>query len=235
MKSSKSVDFTKIKQTTDIVHVVESYGVKLAKAGKEYRGNCPFHEDTGSHLYVNREKGVFFCQVCGETGNVIQFVAKKEGISEKEAALKLCSQIPGVQRLSLPEGGKLREEEVKPVSSQPLVSDVERATLLKRVVSFYAKTLMQAREGFDYLKSRNLSDPTMLEVFQVGYCNGTLHKVLPRSGEIIEQLKAIGILDKSGREMFRGRVTVPIFDTAGNVTSIYARNVQACEAGERHR
>ena len=230
----KFPDFSQIKQTTDIVHVVESYGVKLTKAGKEYRGNCPFHEDTGSHLYVNREKGVCFCQVCGETGNVIQFVAKKEGINEKEAALKLCSQIPGVQRHSPSEGGKLKEE-TEPVFSQPLVSAVERATLLKRVVSFYAKTLMQARDGFDYLKSRNLSDPTMLEVFQVGYCNGTLNKVLPRSGEMIEQLKAIGILDKSGREILRGRVTVPIFDVHGNVSSLYGRKVGACDSGERHR
>ena len=45
---------------------------------------------------------------------------------------------------------------------------------MQRVVSFYAKTLHKDRAGLDYLKARKLDDPTMLEVFQVGYSNGTL-------------------------------------------------------------
>ena len=51
-------------------------------------------------------------------------------------------------------------------------------SLLQRVVSFYAKTLHKDRAGFDYLKGRKLDDAAMLDVFQVGYCNGTLHKAV---------------------------------------------------------
>jgi len=224
-----SVDFDQIKKTTDIVRVVESYGVTLKKGAKEFVGRCPFHEDNSGHLYVNREKGVFYCQKCGETGNVIQFVAKKEGISEKEAALKLCSQIPGVRR-----GVDVARSMIEVRRS--MVSEGERAKLLQRVVAFYVQTLHgKDRAGLDYLKSRKLDDPAMLEVFQVGYCNGTLHEALPKSGEIIEQLKAIGILDARGREMLRGRVTVPIFDANGNVVNLYARNIHPCEPEDRHR
>ena len=239
----KNPDFTEIKKTTDIVRVVESYGIKLKKGSKEFVGLCPFHKDgKDPNLYVNREKGVFFCQACGATGSVIDFVMRKDGLDKKEAGLKLCTQIPGIRRL---------DEGMKTSSSQPYVSEAdpsavvpitqrigtetERVKLLQRVIGFYMKTLHQDRAGLEYLKERNLSEPTMLEVFQVGYCNGTLHKALPEKGEIVDQLKAIGILDGKGKEVFAGRVTVPIFDTAGNVVGIYARNIHPCEPKDRHR
>jgi hypothetical protein len=75
------------------------------------------------------------------------------------------------------------------------------------------------------LKSRKLDAPAMLEVFQVGYCNGTLPGVLPKAGEIIDGLKTLGVLNPKGQELFRGCVTVPIFDTPGNVAGIYGRRI----------
>jgi DNA primase len=91
-------DFDHIKKTTDIVRVVESYGVALKKVGADHVGLCPFHEDKKPSLHVTQGKGLFHCPACGAAGNAIQFVAKKEGISDREAALKLCAAIPGVSR-----------------------------------------------------------------------------------------------------------------------------------------
>jgi len=221
----KNPDFNEIKKITDIVRVIESYGITLKKTGADdWSGLCPFQQEKTPSFHVSPAKGVFHCFGCHAKGNVIQFVAQKEGIAEKAAALKLLAQVPGVRRL-----------EEKSSSPQPSLSDGERAKLLQRVVSFYARTLSKDRAGLDYLKTRKLDDPTMLEVFQVGYCNGTLHQALPRTGEILEQLKLLGVLNKRGEEFFRGRVTVPIFDAAGNVCGIYGRKVQPCEASERHR
>ncbi|GEM_PF-6802144 len=66
----------------------------------DHVGLCPFHEDKTPSLRVTPGKGLFRCPVCGATGNVIQFVARKEGITDREAALKLCGSIPGVVRAS---------------------------------------------------------------------------------------------------------------------------------------
>lgn len=93
-------DFDAIKRTTDIVAVVESYGVGLKRAGQDFVGLCPFHEDKTPSLRVTPGKGLFRCPACGAAGNVIQFVAKKEGLTDREAALKLCAAIPGVVRAS---------------------------------------------------------------------------------------------------------------------------------------
>jgi DNA primase len=212
-------DFDQIKKATDIVRVVESYGIALKKVGADHVGLCPFHEDTKPSLRVTPGKGLFRCPACGAAGNVIQFVAKKEGLTDREAALKLCASIPGVMRGSeLPTAG-----EEKP--SLPAVDEPMRAKLLARVAGFYAKSLFKDRAGLDYLKARRLDDPAMLETFSVGYCNGTLRNALPKAGEIIGQLKAVGVLNERGNEVFYGRIVVPVFDATGNVVSLYGRRL----------
>jgi DNA primase catalytic core len=226
-------DFEQIKKSTDIVAVVESYGIALKKVGVDHVGLCPFHEDTKPSLRVTAGKGMFRCPACGAAGNVIQFVARKENLTEREAALKLCASIPGVQRgrelvRGLGRIGGARAETAgkeKPSSPAVEVDPATRAKLLARVADFYAKALHKDRAGLDYLKTRRLDDPGMLETFQVGYCNGTLRNALPKAGEIIGQLKAIGILNDRGTECFYGRVIVPILDAAGNVVSLYGRRL----------
>ena len=208
-------DFEQIKRTTDIVRVVESYGIVLKKSGVDYVGLCPFHEDATPSLRVTQEKGLFRCPSCGATGNVIQFVAKKESLTEREAALKLCGTIPGVTRAST----------LLPEPKEPELDAGTRARLLGRVVSFYAKILHKDRAGMEYLKSRRLDNPAMLEILQVGYCNGTMRNLLPKAGEIVEQLKTLGVLNDKGNECFYGRVVVPIFDVEGNVCGLYGRRL----------
>jgi DNA primase catalytic core len=218
------VDFERIKAATDIVAVVQSYGIRLKRAGQDYVGLCPFHEDSRPSLRVTPAKGLFRCPACHAAGNVIQFVAKKESLTEREAALKLCGSIPGVSR-----GNELASPPLKGIQ----VDDATRGRLLERVVGFYAKTLYNKdRAGLEYLKTRRLDDPGMLETFGVGYCNGTLRNALPKTGLIIEQLQALGILNDRGTECFYGRVVVPIWDAVGKVCGLYGRRIT--EGEPRH-
>lgn len=220
------VDFEQIKRTTDIVRVIESHGVALKKVGKDHVGLCPFHDDHNPSLRVTASKGLFRCPVCQATGNVIQFVAKKTGVSERDAAIQLMGTTPGV---------KLGSEIAPPPPKVPTPPTVQHsAALLQRVVQFYTKTLHKDRAGLDYLKGRKLDEPTLLEVFQVGYSNGTLPGILPKEGELRDGLKALGVLNARGQEHFFGCVTVPIHDGQGNVCGIYGRRVESA-AGDLPR
>jgi len=216
------VDFENIKQTTDLVRVVESYGIALKKVGKDHVGLCPFHDDHKPSLRVTNGKGLFRCPACGASGNVIQFVARKEGIGERAAALKLLSRVPGVTVAAVV-ARPANAARPATQAAAPQLSPGEAAKLLQRVAAFYARTLYKDRAGLDYLKGRKLDEPALLEIFQAGYSNGTLLNVLPQGGEIIDGLKALGVLNAKGREHFRGCVTVPIFDAAGTVAGIYGR------------
>jgi DNA primase len=210
------VDFGEVKRAVDVAAVVESYGVALRKEGGDYVGLCPFHDDRKPSLRVTQSKGLWRCMSCEAAGNAIQFVARKENISDKDAALRLLATLPGVQTAS--------RLEKKNEAAVPLPANVA-ADLLIRVAAFYHRTLVKDRAGLDYLASRNLADPSMLESFRVGYCNGTLKSALPKSGEVIEQLKALGILNARGNEVFYGRVVVPIQD-GETVVSLYGRKVE---------
>jgi DNA primase catalytic core len=215
------VDFESIKATTDIVSVIAGYGVQFKKAGRDYVALCPFHTEQTPSFHVTPEKGLFHCFGCEAKGNVIQFVAMKEGMGEREAAVKLLGTVPGVTHANrLP---------VKTGEPKKILKPGDAANLLQRVVSFYVKTLAKDPAGLDYLKGRKLAEATTLGTFQIGYSNGSLLKVLPRDEDILDGLKTLGVLKADGREHFEGCVTVPIFDDRGNVCGIYGRRVTNAE------
>ena len=70
--------------------------IELRRAGKEYVGLCPFHQDRRPSLYVNEAKQVFLCRSCGEHGDVITFIMKLDGLSFPKAkrALGMGSDFP---------------------------------------------------------------------------------------------------------------------------------------------
>lgn len=217
------VDFEAIKAATDIVSVMAGYGVQFKKAGRDYVALCPFHTEQTPSFHVTPEKGLFHCFGCEAKGNVIQFVAMKEGIGEREAAVKLLATVPGVtQGTALPKKSKSAEP-------KKILKPGEAANLLQRVVNFYVKTLARDRAGLDYLKGRKLAEAVTLGTFQIGYSNGSLLKVLPRDEDILDGLKTLGVLKADGREHFEGCVTVPIFDEQSNVCGIYGRRVNGAE------
>jgi DNA primase catalytic core len=219
-----NIDFAAIKAAADLVEIIQAHGVFLKKEGRDYVGLCPFHDDKTPSLRVTPGKGLWRCMSCEAAGNVIQFVARKNGIAEKEAALRILGSLPGVQTAS-----ELEKKTPKPPSPAVTAAAVPAkvaADLLARVAGFYARTLHKDRAGLDYLTARKLAEPAMLEAFRLGYCNGTLKTALPQVGEVVTQLQALGVLNAKGNEVFYGRVTVPILDTAGAVVGLYGRKVE---------
>jgi len=84
------VDFKRVKGSVTFEQVLAHYGISLKPAkGDELLGLCPFHEDTKPSFRVNTKKRVFHCFGCDAKGNVLDFVARKEGVSIRKAALLL--------------------------------------------------------------------------------------------------------------------------------------------------
>ncbi len=76
------------KEAHDIVDVINRY-TKLRKAGKEYIGKCPFHQDNHPSLQVSQQKQVFYCFSCHRKGDVINFIMQIEDLDTKRACLFL--------------------------------------------------------------------------------------------------------------------------------------------------
>ncbi len=210
-----ALDLARLKQSVDLVAVVQARGVKLAKQGKDYVGLCPFHTEKTPSFHVTPGKNLFNCPGCRTGGSVIDFIMRKDGLTKSAAIAWLKENSGGVFARSTP----------APAAPARVLKPEDAEALLQRVVNFYTRTLRKDEAGMSYLNKRNLSGPTLLEVFRVGYANGTLHRALPKSGELIRGLKALGVLTAKGHELFRGCVTVPIFDSAGHVAGIYGRRI----------
>ena len=72
--------YNELLKQADVVDVVSRY-IDVTKHGKSFRALCPFHNDKNPSLMISKEKQIFKCFVCGEGGNVLNFVQKYEKIS----------------------------------------------------------------------------------------------------------------------------------------------------------
>jgi DNA primase catalytic core len=211
-------DLSRLKQSIDLVAVVQSRGIKLVKQGKDFVGLCPFHKEKTPSFHVTPSKNLFNCLGCHVGGSVIDFIMRKDGLTKSEAVAWLKEN----------SGATFTRPAVVPAAPARILKPEDAEALLQRVVKFYVRTLRKDPAGMGYLNRRNLSGTT-LEFFQVGYSNGSLLRALPKSGDLIRNLKTLGVLNAKGQEHFRGCVTVPIFDVTGKATGIYGRRVTDAE------
>ena len=78
-------------EKTDIVELVSEF-VKLEKAGNNYRGLCPFHNEKTPSFMVSPTKKIAKCMGCGAGGNPISFLMKIKNISYNEALKELADR-----------------------------------------------------------------------------------------------------------------------------------------------
>ena len=67
----------KVRSSVDIVSLI-SESVPLKKAGRKYRGLCPFHNEKTPSFYVDETKQLFYCFGCGAGGDTFKFVMMRE-------------------------------------------------------------------------------------------------------------------------------------------------------------
>lgn len=80
-----------VRESNDIVDVIGGY-LPLVQKGKNYFCVCPFHDDHSPSMSISKEKQIYKCFVCGETGNVITFVKDYLSISFLEAVEVLAKR-----------------------------------------------------------------------------------------------------------------------------------------------
>src|SRR4030042_1534182 len=83
-----------VASAADIVQVISGY-IDLKKAGKDYRGLCPFHGEKDPSFYVSPQKGIFHCFGCAAGGSVFNFIMRMENLSFVES-VQLLAQSYGI-------------------------------------------------------------------------------------------------------------------------------------------
>jgi len=226
----------RVRQAHDLVEVVRSHGVKLARKGRNWVGLCPFHEDHEPSLVVNPSRQLWncfgACKAKGKSGgDVFAFVAKAEGVTFVEALKRLGYEepvAPGASRRAPRAAAPERSPEIvrskpspPPETRSPAAPN--RAALLGRVAAHYHRVFRERPEGQEYLERRGLTDAAMLAAFQVGYADGTLRETL--TSDLTAALKELGILNARGRELLAGCVVFPLSLPDAGVVGLYGRHV----------
>src|SRR5216684_508173 len=220
------------------IDVVEEIGlvVALQKAGKSYRGHCPFHNERTPSFHVFAESQTWRCFGCNEGGDVFTFVEKQQGLDFREA-LHYLAEKAGV---SVEERGGSRdpeEERERNAAKEQLRKMNEDAML------WYHQVLLRARDASDaraYLQSRGVTSESVI-AFSLGYApdqwDGLSHYLSGRGyteREMVNgglaRVREMG--DGSGGEgkvsggvydYFRNRIIFPIRDTRGRVIGFGGR------------
>lgn len=206
-----------VRNRLDIVDVVSEY-VPLKKAGRNFKGLCPFHSENTPSFMVSLDKQIFHCFGCHEGGDVFSFVMKMEGLTFPEA-LELLAEKVGV--------------EIKQKSG-PRISKEEKENLYQanRVAAWhYHETLKNAPEAQvarNYLQERGVKAQE-IEKFRLGYAlphSHELEKVYQSRNVPLEAALKTGVLRSGDRgyfEGFQGRIIFPIFNRENRVVGLGGR------------
>ncbi len=210
-----------IKRTTDLVALVEAKGITLKKNGKSYFGLCPFHADKNPSLSITPSKNLWQCFGCGAAGDAIRFV-------------EMFDQVPFAEAVKRLEGNGFKSTAHRPKPEPARALSVKQRKLLARVVAHYQHAMGEDGRGINYLKQdRGITDTQTLKDFGAGFANGTLLEILPEDPDVTKALKAIGILNAKGHEVFYNCVVFPLYSARGSIVNLYGRNIDD-EAGVKH-
>lgn len=120
-------------RATDLVRLVDSYGIKMHKQGKDYFGLCPFHsENTPSFTIYSKSANSpqrYHCMGCGADGDAIQFVQNYEGVKFREAVRRIVGDVPASECAPTPPAPRAAPPEVEDTWT-PILPTPESAPML---------------------------------------------------------------------------------------------------------
>lgn len=206
--------------SSDMLEVVAPY-VTLKKSGSNYMGRCPFHEEKTGSFSVDPAQKLYYCFGCGEGGNVLTFVEKKEGLDFADAVKFLAEKY----------GVKMEYEESSPEQEEQRKVIERDYSLLDQAAAYYGRVLREsdaAAVAREYLRGRGFTDATIKE-YRLGFspASGTaLLKAAAGKGYRPAELERVGLVrSREGRayDYFRGRLMFPFTDHRGRVLGFGAR------------
>ena len=186
--------------------------VKLKRAGREYKGLCPFHNEKTPSFTVSPTKGFFHCFGCGAHGSALSFMMQHDRLDFPAAVEALADRYG----LEVPRSGPSRP------SGKGLYE------LLNAAALHFIGQLKGSDPAKDYLKGRGLTGK-IAQAFGVGYAprgNG----ILARFGQSDDDRRrlidaGLALKGESGEpyDRFRDRIMFPIRDRRGRVTGFGGR------------
>ena len=219
MRFSKDL-VEEIRARNDIVELIGMY-VNLKRAGSNFGGLCPYHNEKTGSFTVFPATQSFYCFGCGAGGDVITFVMRSENL-DYPGAVEFLAKRAGItiQADDREERGGIGRKRIYEMNLA--AAKYFRACLFDQNIG---------KVGMDYLVNKRKLPPVIIKRFGLGFAPngfGGLTDHMKKLGFTEEEL-IVGFLcgrsQKTGRayDYFRNRVIFPIINTSGDIIGFGGR------------
>ena len=219
-----------VRDKIDIVSLISEF-VPLKKAGRNFRANCPFHNEKSPSFMVSPERQIWHCFGCQKGGDVFTFLMEYENMEFPEALRSLAKRA----------GVELKQYQ----SDNKLTSEKEKIyTLNKQAVNFYRYVLLKhplGKKALNYLIEKRKINEKLIETFSLGFSpssgSSLSNYLINKKGFKKQDLYLAGLsFETSGRvvDFFRGRLMFPLTDHRGNVVGFSARILDGNSDGPKY-
>lgn len=220
----------RIMDAAQIVDVVSDF-VTLRRAGVNYKGLCPFHDDRTPSFVVSPAKGLCKCFACGKGGNAVHFIMEHEQLSYPDALRYLAKKYHiEIKERELTDKEKLAQNERE---SMFVLNEWARDFFEHQL----SDTVDGRAIGMAYFRARGFRDD-MIQRFQLGFsplqkdalarealAKGFREEFLLKTGLCFQQ-------EHGGlRDRFWGRVIFPIHTVSGKVVGFGGRVLDQATKG----
>lgn len=224
-------DVALVREQSPVADVIGEHLELRSAGGGSLKGLCPFHEEKTPSFSVTPARGLWYCFSCADGGDVIKFAQKIDGLGFTEA----------VERLAARAGIELRYEGGGHVPGQEHTQRRRLTEAHRAAADFYAGQLAtpDAAPGREFLASRGFTLEDAAR-FGVGYAPAgwdALTRHLRGLGFTDADLLAGGLASQGKRgtiDRFRGRLTWPVTDLAGDVIAFGARKLRDDDTGPKY-
>lgn len=203
-----------VRARLNIEDVIGEY-VQLKRAGRSFKGLSPFTSERTPSFFVSPDKNIWHDFSSNKGGDVFAFVMEAEGMDFRQA-LEFLAKKAGVE-----------------LSDYESPDAKRRAARKKRLLEanqlaarYYQQCLLRNRHAMEYVfQTRKLSKQVVAD-FQIGYApdsGAALTQALARKGFSRAELNSAGLLNRFGKDLFRGRMMVPLMDSSGQVIGFTGR------------
>ena len=224
----------KILDATDIVDVVSEF-VTLRKAGINYKGLCPFHDDKTPSFIVSPAKGICHCFACGKGGTAVSFLMEHEQISYPEALRWLARKY----------NIEIKEQELSDEQRQEQNERESMYVVNEWAKAYFHRLLLEDADGQaigqQYFRSRGVRDD-IIEKFQLGYAlprRNALSETALKAGYQKEFLIKTGLCyqrdDGTLVDRYAGRVIFPWHNVSGKVSAFGGRLLDSRTKGVQQK
>ena len=192
--------------------------IDLKKAGKNYKGLCPFHNDTNPSFFVSPQKQICKCFVCGTGGDAISYYMKSKNIGFEQSIIELS------KKYNIDLGINLEE--------QVFEENDKYYIIMKEAHKYFTENIFEHREPLEYLSKRGYDTDTIKQ-HKIGYASqkwSELYDYLHSKGYTNEDMLELGLIKQNEKgkfyDTFRNRIIFPIFSASNHIIAFGGRTLE---------